>query len=124
MNTFDTPAPITAVVSLTAADIRINAAQRTDTTIEVRPDDPADATDVAAAERIRVSYAGGRLTVKDRSSIRALPGRVAVTIELPSGSALEVSAGEGLLNGQGRLGAVRAHLSQGTSTSTTPASCA
>lgn len=113
MNTFDTPQPITAVVSFTAADIRISATQRTDTTVEVRPADPADATDVAAAERARVTYADGRLTVKDRSSIRSLPGRIAVTVELPSGSALDISVRDGLLNGQGRLGAVRAHLSQG-----------
>ncbi|WP_031172543.1 DUF4097 family beta strand repeat-containing protein [Streptosporangium roseum] len=113
MPTFDTPEPITAVVSFTEADIRISAAQRTDTIVEVRPADPADATDVAAAERARVTYADGRLTVKDRSSIRSLPGRITVTIELPSGSALDISVRDGLLNGQGRLGTVRAHLSQG-----------
>ncbi|MEU7900261.1 DUF4097 family beta strand repeat-containing protein [Nonomuraea sp. NPDC049152] len=113
MPTFATPEPITAVVSFTAADIRISATQRTDTTVEVRPADPADATDVAAAERARVTYADGRLTVKDRSSIRSLPGRIAVAVELPSGSALDISVRDGLLNGQGRLGAVRAHLSQG-----------
>ncbi|WP_223168050.1 DUF4097 family beta strand repeat-containing protein [Nonomuraea sp. SYSU D8015] len=100
-------------MSFTAADIRISATQRTDTTVEVRPADPADATDVAAAERARVTYAGGRLTVKDRSSIRSLPGRVAVTVELPSGSALDISLRDGLLNGQGRLGEVRAHVSRG-----------
>ncbi|MFI6597386.1 hypothetical protein ACIBHX_14110 [Nonomuraea sp. NPDC050536] len=113
MNTFDTPEPITAAISFTAADIRISATQRTDTTVEIRPADPADATDVAAAERARVTYAGARLTVKDRSSIRSLPGRVAVTVELPSGSALDISIHDGLLNGQGRLGAVRAHVSRG-----------
>ncbi|MGJ6969433.1 hypothetical protein ACSDR0_46865 [Streptosporangium sp. G11] len=113
MNTFDTPQPISAVVSCTEADIRINATQRTDTTVDVRPADPADADDVAAAERTRVTYAGGRLTVKDRSSIRSLPGRIAVTIELPSGSALDISVRDGLLTGQGRLDEVRTHLSQG-----------
>ncbi|MEV2272518.1 DUF4097 family beta strand repeat-containing protein [Nonomuraea africana] len=113
MNTFDTPQPINAVVSCTEADIRINATQRTDTTVDVRPANPADATDVAAVERTRVNYADGRLTVKDRSSIRSLPGRIAVTIELPSGSALDISVRDGLLNGQGRLGEVQAHLSQG-----------
>ncbi|MEV4309769.1 DUF4097 family beta strand repeat-containing protein [Nonomuraea sp. NPDC049624] len=113
MDTFDTPEPIVAVVSFTAADIRISATQRTDTTVEVRPADPADATDVAAAERARVTYAGGRLTVKDRSSIRSLPGCVAVTVELPSGSALDISLRDGHLNGQGRLGEVRAHVSRG-----------
>ncbi|MFI9561681.1 hypothetical protein [Nonomuraea endophytica] len=113
MNTFATPEPITAVVSFTEADIRISATRRTDTLVEVRPADPADATDVAAAERARVSYTDGRLTVKDRSSLRSLPGHIAVTIELPSGSALEIGVRDGLLNGQGRLGTVQAHLSQG-----------
>ncbi|MER6947382.1 DUF4097 family beta strand repeat-containing protein [Nonomuraea sp. NPDC000554] len=113
MNIFDTPQPITAVVSFTEADIRISATQRTDTTVEVQPANPADATDVSAAERTRVTYAAGRLTVKDRSSIQSLPGRITVAVELPSGSALDISVRDGLLNGQGRLGAVRAHLSQG-----------
>jgi hypothetical protein len=36
-----------------------------------------------------------------------------VTVELPSGSALDISVRDGLLTGQGRLGVVRAHLSQG-----------
>ncbi|MEU4548005.1 DUF4097 family beta strand repeat-containing protein [Nonomuraea dietziae] len=113
MNTFDTPQPITAVVSFTEADVRINATQRTDTTVDVQPGNPADATDVAAAEHARVNYVDGRLAVKDRSSIRSLPGRITVAVELPSGSALDISVSDGLLNGQGRLGAVRAHLSQG-----------
>ncbi|MER5327191.1 DUF4097 family beta strand repeat-containing protein [Streptosporangium roseum] len=113
MPTFDTPEPIAVALSLTAADIRISAAQRTDTTVEVRPADPADAADVAAAERARVGYADGRLTVKDRSRIRYQRGRVAVTLELPSGSALDASVRDGHLRCQGRLGEVRAHLSQG-----------
>jgi hypothetical protein len=113
LNTFATPEPITTVVSFTAADVRVNATQRTETTVEVQPADPADATDVAAAERARVTYSNGRLTLKDRSNLRSLPGRITVTIELPSGSALEISVRDGLLTGQGRLGVVEAHVSQG-----------
>ncbi|MEV0618753.1 hypothetical protein AB0I81_35910 [Nonomuraea sp. NPDC050404] len=113
MHTFDTPEPIAAVVSSTAADIWISATRRTDTTVEVRPADPADAADVEAAGRARVSYVGGHLSVQDRSSIRSLPGRITVTVELPSGSALDIGLRDGFVNGQGRLGTVRAHLSQG-----------
>ncbi|MEV4250349.1 hypothetical protein AB0J63_43970 [Streptosporangium canum] len=120
MNTFDTPEPITAVVSFTAADIRISAAQRTDTTVEVRPADPADATDVAAAERARVTYADGRLTVKDRSSIRSLPGRIAVagagnvTVDRAA-DALRVTVEQGVVK-VGAIGRGRADLDVGAGT--------
>ncbi|GLZ78627.1 hypothetical protein Afil01_34340 [Actinorhabdospora filicis] len=113
MNTYATPEPITAAVSLSAAEIRVSATDRADTTVEVRPADPADATDVAAAERARVEYAGGRLTVKDRSRVRYQPGRLVVTVGLPTGSALAVTVRDGGLSGEGRLGPVRAHVADG-----------
>ncbi|MEU8319500.1 hypothetical protein AB0C33_14100 [Nonomuraea sp. NPDC048881] len=36
-----------------------------------------------------------------------------MTVELPNGSALDISLRDGHLNGQGRLGEVRAHVSRG-----------
>ena len=41
MKTFDTPGPITVDVELGVGDLRIDATDRADTTVEVRPSDPA-----------------------------------------------------------------------------------
>ena len=64
MPTFDTPAPISVVLEVGAADIHIEASQRTDTVVEVRPTDPSRKADVTAAEQTRVEYAAGQLLVK------------------------------------------------------------
>jgi hypothetical protein len=50
MQKYDTPAPVTAVVDIPAGQIRLIATDRADTTVEVRPADPASRRDVKAAE--------------------------------------------------------------------------
>jgi Putative adhesin len=109
MPTFDTPDPIFVTVELGVGDLRIAAGDRTDTTVEVRPSDPAKQADVTAAEQTRVEYAGGRLLVKTPKSWRQFSFRgggesVDVRIELPAGSHLRGEAGVGTLRGSGRLG--------------------
>ena len=42
METFDTPDPITVSVELEVGNVRIDADERTDTTVEVRPSDPEE----------------------------------------------------------------------------------
>ena len=49
MQKFDTPAPITAVLDIPAGRIQFIAADRADTTVEVRPADAAKGRDVKAA---------------------------------------------------------------------------
>ncbi|WP_157253802.1 DUF4097 family beta strand repeat-containing protein [Nonomuraea typhae] len=113
MPSFPTPEPIAVTVSLIAADVRITASQSADTTVEVRPADPADAADVAAAERVKIRPTDGRLTVKDGSRLRHQRGRVEVSLDLPTGSALTATLHQGRLSGRGRLGEVRATVSRG-----------
>jgi hypothetical protein len=109
MATFDTPEPISIDVELGVGDIRIEASDRPDTTVEVKPSDPNKKADVEAAEQTRVEYANGRLLVKGPSGWRQwMPHRGAesidVTIALPEGSRVRVEAGVAALHGHGTLG--------------------
>ena len=71
MPTFDTPEPILAIIDLATANVRINASDRADTVVEIRPSDEFSDADVQAAEHTQVEYADGRLLVradKDRAA--------------------------------------------------------
>jgi hypothetical protein len=112
MPTFDTPEPISVTVDLGVGDLRIVAGDRADTTVEVRPSDPAKMADVTAAEQTRVEYAGGRLLIKAPKNWRRYTPRgggesIDVQIELPAGSHLRGETGVMALRCQGRLGECR-----------------
>jgi hypothetical protein len=109
MPTFDTPEPISVTLELGIAHVRIVAADRPDTVVEVRPSDPARKSDVTAAEHIRVEYADGRLQVKaprgwKPHALRAGGESIDVQIDLPAGSQLRGAAGVGTVRASGRLG--------------------
>jgi DUF4097 and DUF4098 domain-containing protein YvlB len=108
MPTFETPTPITAVIDTVGGHLWINASDRTDTAVDVRPADAAEAGDVQAAEQTRVEYAGGRLSVTTpKGRLRSLLGRppsIDVTIDLPADSRVEVDAAAEIRCG-GRIGA-------------------
>jgi DUF4097 and DUF4098 domain-containing protein YvlB len=96
MPTFDTPGPITATVDAGTGHVRIVASDRTDTIVDVVPTNPAEDADVRAAEQSRVVFANGHLsvTVPNKKKLRSLFARQAsvdVTIDLPSGSRVDVS---------------------------------
>jgi len=59
MGTFTTRRPITATVEVPAGTVRLAAADRTDTVVDVRPHDPACPDDVSAAAHTRVDFADG-----------------------------------------------------------------
>jgi hypothetical protein len=112
MPTFNTPEPISLTVEFGVGDLRIVASDRTDTTVEVRPSDPAKKADVTAAEQTRVEYAGGRLLVKAPKNWRQYTFRgggesIDVQVELPTGSHLRGETGVAALHCQGRLGECR-----------------
>jgi Toastrack DUF4097 len=112
MPTFDTPDPISVTVEFGVGDLRIVASDRTDTTVEVRPSDPAKKADVTAAEQTRVECAGGALLIKAPKNWRQFTWRgggesIDVQVELPAGSQLRGETGMAALHCRGRLGECR-----------------
>ncbi|MEV8591351.1 DUF4097 family beta strand repeat-containing protein [Streptomyces sp. NPDC051180] len=115
MPSFDTPEPISATARVDAGSIQFTATDRLDTVVEVRPRDPKKDQDVRAAEQTEVSCAGGVLTVRTPKQ-RYLVGRtgtVDVTVELPTGSNVELTGSWAQVLGEGRLGEVRVKTSAG-----------
>ncbi|MFI6514754.1 DUF4097 family beta strand repeat-containing protein [Spirillospora sp. NPDC050679] len=106
MQTFTTPAPVTAVLDVPAGRVRLVAADRADTTVEVMPADPGKGRDVKAAEQTAVEYADGVLQVATPGGNRVLgpSGAVEVTVHLPAGSQVRAVGID--LRGTGRLGEV------------------
>jgi len=112
MPTFATPEPISVSVELGVGDIRIDATDRSDTVVQVRPTDPTKKADVAAAEQTRVEYLHGHLEVRAPSGWRQWRPRhgvesIDVSIALPAGSALRAEVGVASLRSSGRLGECR-----------------
>ena len=111
MPTYDTPHPVTATVELVVGDLRIVAADRTDTVVEVRPSDPGSDADVRTADQTRVEYADGLLLVKTPKQrglgLFGKPGSVDVTVDLPARSKVQVDSGAGGVRTTGTLGACR-----------------
>ncbi|MEH0531783.1 DUF4097 family beta strand repeat-containing protein [Streptomyces stelliscabiei] len=109
MQKFDTPAPISAVLNIPAGHVRFIAADRVDTTVEVRPANASKDRDVKAAERTTVDYRDGVLRIeapKAKSELLGPSGALEVTVQLPAGSRVEATAAAAEFRGVGRLGEV------------------
>ncbi|HEU5028856.1 MAG TPA: DUF4097 family beta strand repeat-containing protein [Spirillospora sp.] len=108
MNTYATPAPITAAFDVPAGRVQVIAADRTDTVVEVRPANPAKSRDVKAAEQATIEFADGTLQVRAATGNRYLgsTGSIEVTVQLPAGSRVEAKASATEFRGVGRLGEV------------------
>ncbi|GAA2966442.1 DUF4097 family beta strand repeat-containing protein [Streptomyces enissocaesilis] len=115
MPSFDTPEPISATAHVEAGSIQFTAGDRLDTVVEVRPRDPKKDQDVRTADQTEVTYASGVLTVRTPKQ-RYLVGRtgtVDVTVELPTGSHIDMTGAWAQVLGEGRLGEVRVKTSSG-----------
>ncbi|MFF7156812.1 DUF4097 family beta strand repeat-containing protein [Streptomyces sp. NPDC008139] len=112
---FDTPEPISVTSNVEAGSIQFTAEDRLDTLVEVRPRDPKRDQDVKAAEQTEVRYSGGLLTIRTPKGRRLIgpSGAVDVAVELPTGSAVEVTGAWTQVHGEGRLGEVRVKVSVG-----------
>jgi Putative adhesin len=109
MSHFETPQPISVVLELRVADVRVAAGARADTTVQVRPSDSSRPDDVTAAEQTRVEYADGRLLVKAPRRLREWSpfsdgGSIDVDIELPAGSDVSGHTAAGGFRCTGSLG--------------------
>ncbi|MFC8263192.1 DUF4097 domain-containing protein [Streptomyces sp. NPDC057291] len=114
MPSFDTPEPISATAHVEAGSIQFTAGDRLDTVVEVRPRDPKRDQDVRAAGQCEVTYASGVLTVRTpKSNLFGRTGTVDVTVELPTGSRIDMTGAWAQVLGEGRLGEVRVKTSSG-----------
>lgn len=110
MSVFQTPQPIGANVEIQMGSVHLIASDREDTTVVVNPTDPSKELDVEAARKTEVELTAGRRLIvvapHPRGVVGAVLGRygsVDVTIELPEGSAVEVSTGFGDIRVDGRV---------------------
>ncbi len=110
--TFTTPGPITAVVQVAGAHVRVTASDRPDTVVLVEPIDPTSRSDVRVAAKTRVAFVDGRLTVKTTVS-GDRKGSVAITIDLPTGSDLIAYTAHSSVHADGALGDFELHTAQG-----------
>ncbi|MFI7490565.1 DUF4097 family beta strand repeat-containing protein [Micromonospora echinaurantiaca] len=108
MQTFDTPNPISAVFDIPAGRIQVIAADRTDTSVEVRPADPAKSRDVKVAERTTVEYGDGvlRIEASAKNQLLGSSGSIEVTVQLPAGSQVTAKAASAEFRVVGRVGDV------------------
>ncbi|HUA72751.1 MAG TPA: DUF4097 family beta strand repeat-containing protein [Solirubrobacteraceae bacterium] len=109
MSHFETPQPISVVLELRVADVRVAAGERADTIVQIQPTDPSKRDDVTVAEQTRVEYADGKLLVKSPRRLREWSprsdgGSIDVDIELPAGSDLSGHTAAGGFRCTGSLG--------------------
>jgi hypothetical protein len=118
MQNYATPAPIAAVVDIPAGRVQFIAADRADTTVEVRPADASNGRDVKAAGQATVEYSDGVLRIAAPAANRILgsSGSVEVTVQLPTGSRVEAKAASAEFRTVGRLGDVTLDAQQATVT--------
>jgi len=72
MQTFTSPAPVSAVLDIPAGSVRFIASDRADAPVEVLPADASHGRDVKAAEQTEVRYADGTLRIGSPAKSRIL----------------------------------------------------
>ncbi|MFI6644591.1 DUF4097 family beta strand repeat-containing protein [Streptomyces sp. NPDC050504] len=114
MPSFDTSAPISAVVHVEAGSVLFAAGDRHDTAVDVRPHAPEKELDVRTAEQTEVTYANGTLSVRTpKPTLLGRTGTVDITVHLPAGSHVDLTGGWARVLGEGTLGDVRVKTSVG-----------
>ncbi|MCH0564658.1 MULTISPECIES: DUF4097 family beta strand repeat-containing protein [unclassified Streptomyces] len=114
MPSFDTPEAISVTAHVYSGSILFTTGDRTSTVVKVEPRDPKHDEDARAAERTEVAYASGALTVRTpKANLIGRSGTVDVTVELPTGSNIDVSGAGAQVLGEGRLGDVRLKTTSG-----------
>ncbi|MFI6604147.1 hypothetical protein ACIBHX_48640, partial [Nonomuraea sp. NPDC050536] len=109
MQKFETLAPISVVLDVPAGRVQFIAADRADTTVEVRPTNASKSRDVKAVEQTTVEYADGVLRIETavgKNQYLGPSGAIDVTVQLPAGSQVEAKTASAELRTVGRLGDV------------------
>ena len=112
MPTFTTPGPIKVTLEVAGAQVRVNASDRADTVVLIEPVDAASRKDVKVAEKTTVDFFGGQLTVTTKTA-GDRSGSVAITIDVPAGSGLDVSMAHSSVRTDGPLGECELNLASG-----------
>jgi hypothetical protein len=112
MPAFDTPGPIAATVVVAGAQVRVTASDRTDTVVLVEPANEASKSDVKVANKTKVDFAGGQLSVKTTIAGET-NGSVVITIDLPAGSSLVAYLAHSSVRADGSFGECELHLASG-----------
>jgi DUF4097 and DUF4098 domain-containing protein YvlB len=116
MPKYETPEPISVLLDVYAGYVQIVASDRTDTTVDVRPSDPSDSSDVEAAQKTRVDYSDGTLMVrgpKRTFDFSKKTRSVDITIGLPTGSKVDADVTAGSTRTTGVLGVTEVDMSAG-----------
>jgi len=116
--TFDTPGPLELDVHLAAGEVRLEAAESTETTVRLEPLKDNEATRKAIAEA-RVELRGGadrhQVIVDLRGRTRFFRGvEVLVDVQCPQGAGLQAKLGSADLRGNGRLGSIDVSTGSGS----------
>lgn len=93
MPTFQTPEPITLRVKLGSGNIDIDAADGDETVVAIRPGDPGSRADVEHAENTSVDFHHNTLTIRAPETHGGRSPSISVLVQLPEGSAVDVTAG-------------------------------
>ena len=112
MPTFATPEPIAATVEVAGAQVRVTTSDRTDTVVLVEPVDKTNRSHVKVADKTKVEFADGRLSVKTTAS-GDKNGSVAITIDLPAGSGLAAYLAYSSVEVDGPVGRCKLHMASG-----------
>ncbi|MBW8805099.1 MAG: DUF4097 family beta strand repeat protein [Catenulisporales bacterium] len=112
MVTFATPKPITAALTTAGARVQVVAGERTDTVVRVEPINSADKTDVKVAEKTEVEFSDGELSIRTNKA-GDKNGSVAITVELPVGSRLNLNLAWSEVAVDGRLGDCELEMASG-----------
>ncbi|MFH8453715.1 DUF4097 family beta strand repeat-containing protein [Streptomyces fungicidicus] len=114
MPSFDTPEAISVTAHVYSGSLQFTASDRPDTVVELRPRDPKKDLDVRATEQTEVTCVNGALTVRTpKANLLGRGGTVDITVELPTGSDIDVTGAGANVLGEGRLGEVRVKISAG-----------
>jgi hypothetical protein len=112
MPTFATRGPIAATVTVAGAQVRVTASDRTDTVVLVEPINEANRSDVKVANKTKVDFACGQLSVRTTAP-GGKNGSVAITIDLPAGSSLVAYLAHSGVHADGSFGECELHMASG-----------
>lgn len=110
---FETLDPIAAKVELARGTLQIVASQRTNTVVDVRPRDAAKALDVKTAERAKVTFSKGVLSVLSSQGLTFRTGTIDIVIELPTQSILDIAVASADVRADGAFGDVQFQSASG-----------